>query len=276
VLFCLLSLVLVETPQVVHVLPQSGDVELLTSGAFAVSLIYVSYAYSGWNAATYLSSEIDNPQRNLPKVLAVGTLIVMILYFALNYAFLHAAPMDAMSGELEVGYIAAGFMCGAQGAMIMGTALAILLMSTVSAMIMAGPRVLQVIGEDFPAFRLLGRTNKNGIPHVAILVQASIALLFVFTSTFESILIFSGFMLALNTLATALGLFVLRWRQPDLPRPYRTWGYPVTPLVFIALTSWTSVFVLVQKPREAMFGLLLIGAGLVCYFLTRPTGRDGD
>ena len=270
VLFCVLALVLVDDPQTVRLLPRKGDGALLTSGAFAVSLIYVSYAYSGWNAATYLSSEVNDPQRNLPRVLATGTLVVMLMYFALNYAFLYAAPMEAMSGELEVGYIAARYMFGEKGAFIMGTALAALLMSTVSAMIMAGPRVLQVIGEDFPAFSVLARTNRSGIPHVAVYVQSAIALLFVVTSTFESILVFSGFTLALNTLATGVGLFVLRWRSPELPRPYRTWGYPVTPLIFLALTGWTLVFVLLQKPLEALLGIALVVGGLVFYYFARP------
>ncbi len=269
VVFCALVIGLVDTPQPVRLLPEAGDGALLASGSFAVALIYVSYAYSGWNAATYFSGEVENPQRNLPRVLAIGTLVVTLLYLALNYAFLYAAPVDALRGELEVGYIAARYVFGERGAMIMGTALALLLTSTVSAMILAGPRVLQVIGEDFPVFRFLSKTNSDGIPSVAIYVQSGIALLFILTSTFESILVFSGFTLALNTFVTVLGLFILRWRQPELARPYRTWGYPVTPLIFLALTGWTLVFVLQQRQVEGLLGIALIVVGLVLYALTR-------
>jgi APA family basic amino acid/polyamine antiporter len=128
-------------------------------------------------------------------------------------------------------------------------------------MTLAGPRVLQVIGEDFHALRFLSRTNDDGIPTTAIYFQSSLAVIFVLTSSFESILVFAGFTLALNSLATVLGVFVLRWRQPDLHRPYRTFAYPITPLVYVALTGWTLTFVLASKPVEGLFGLGIIGIG---------------
>ena len=272
--FCLAALTVVEVSQPVRFLPTPGDEVLLTSGAFAVSLIYVSYAYTGWNAATYLSSELENPQRTLPGILLTGTLIVMLLYLALNFTFLRVAPMDAMAGEVEVGYIAAQSAFGDMGGRFTGLLLALLLISTVSAMTLAGPRVLQVIGEDFHALRFLSRTNAHGIPSTAIFVQSSLAVTFIMISRFESILVFTGFTLALNSFATVLGIFVLRWRQPDLPRPYRTFAYPLTPLVYLALTGWTLTFVLVNRPLEALYGLAVIGGGLVFYFLTAAKNPD--
>ena len=143
--FCLAAVALVDAPQPVALLPAAGDGKLVFGGAFAVSLIYVSYAYTGWNAATYLTGELADPQRTLPRVLGGGTLLVMVLYVALNYAFLRAAPMAEIAGKLEVGYVAATHIFGPVGAAIMGVTLAVLLVSTVSAMVMAGPRVLQVI-----------------------------------------------------------------------------------------------------------------------------------
>lgn len=271
--FCLAAIVIADVPQPVRFLPGQGDGALLTSGAFAVSLIYVSYAYTGWNAATYLSSELENPQRTLPAILMTGTLLVMLLYLALNFVFLRVAPMDAMVGQLEVGYIAAQSAFGDLGGRFTGLVLALLLVSTVSAMTLAGPRVLQVIGEDFHGLRLLSRTNRDGIPSIAIFVQSSLALLFILTSSFESILVFAGFTLALNSFATVLGVFVLRWRRPDLPRPYRTFAYPVTPLIYLALTGWTLTFVLVNKPMEGLFGLAIIGAGLAFYGLSAAGNR---
>ena len=131
--------------------PPPATARSSSSGSFAVSLIYVSYAYTGWNAATYLTGEVSDPQRTLPRVLAGGTLLVTVLYAGLNYAFLRAAPMEAMEGRIEVGYVAATHAFGPAGAAIMGVTLAVLLVSTVSAMVMAGPRVLQVIGEDHPS-----------------------------------------------------------------------------------------------------------------------------
>jgi APA family basic amino acid/polyamine antiporter len=272
--FCLAALVIADVPDPVRFLPSPGDGALLTGGAFAVSLIYVSYAYTGWNAATYLSSELENPQRTLPGILMAGTLIVMLLYLALNFTFLSVAPMDAMAGEVEIGYIAARFAFGDLGGRFTGLVLAMLLVSTVSAMTLAGPRVLQVIGEDFHALRFLSRKNADGIPSSAIFFQSFLAVVFILTSSFESILVFAGFTLALNSFATVLGVFVLRWRQPALPRPYRTFAYPLTPVVYLALTAWTLIFVLLNKPQQAVFGFGIVGAGLVFYFLTAAKNAE--
>ena len=269
ILFCLMVILLADVPQPVQFSPASGDGGLMVSGAFAVSLIYVSYAYTGWNAATYLSSELENPQQTLPWILLTGTLVVTILYVALNYVFLFAAPIAEMQGEVEVGFIAARWAFGQTGGQFTGLVLALLLISTVSAMTLAGPRVLQVIGEDFKALSILSRTNDDRIPVTAIYVQSALAILFVMSSTFESILIFAGFTLALNSFATVMGVFVLRWKQPDLDRPYRTFLYPLPPLIYLTVTGWTLWFVLINRPVEGLFGLGIIGSGLIVYFLSR-------
>ena len=267
VVFCGSVLLFGDTPGDSGFLPLAGDTSIVFSGAFAIALIYVSYAYTGWNAATYLSGELEDPQRTLPRILATGTLVVTLLYLALNYTFLVAAPADALRGQVEVGYIAAQAAFGEWGGRLTGIVLAGLLVSTVSAMTLAGPRVLQVIGEDFPAFRWLGRRNRHGIPAIAIGFQALLAVVFVSSGTFESVLVFAGFTLALNSFVTVLGVFVLRWRQPELERPYRTFGYPITPLIYLGLTGWTLVFVLVARPIEGLFGLAVITAGLLVYAL---------
>jgi APA family basic amino acid/polyamine antiporter len=268
----MLALSLVETPQQIRFLPGQGDGDLLVSSAFAVSLIYVNYAYTGWNAATYLTSEIDNPRKYLPVILILGTLIVMVLYLALNYVFLFVAPIDAMVGKVEVGFIAAGYVFGSTGGTIMGVILALLLVSTVSAMIIAGPRVLQVIGQDFSAFHLLARTNDNDIPVNAIGFQSALSLIFILTSSFESILVFAGFTLGLNSLFTVAGIFVLRYRQPELERPYRTWLYPLPPLVYLAITGWTLLYILIERPIEALVGIAIIASGGVFYLASVWTG----
>ena len=274
--FCLAAVTLVDTPQPVSLLPSPGDGTLIFSGAFAVSLIYVSYAYTGWNAATYLTGELANPTRTLPRVLAGGTLLVTALYVALNYAFLRAAPMADLEGKLEVGYVAATHIFGPAGAAIMGVTLAALLVSTVSAMVMAGPRVLQVIGEDYPFFRRLGHTNRDGIPAIAITTQAVLTLIFTLTASFESILVLAGFTLGLNSMLTVAGVFVLRVREPETERPYRTWGFPFTPLIYLGLTFWTLTYIAIDRPAEAVMALVAIGAGLVFYLLAgrgRGTGE---
>ena len=267
--FCGAAIFLIDAPQSISLLPASGDGAIIASSAFAVSLIYVSYAFQGWNAATYLSGEIENPQRNLPLILGIGTGLVMILYMALNAAFLKAAPVEALVGRVEIGFIAAQAVFGEHIADATGLVMASLLISTVSAMTIAGPRVLQMIGQDFSIFSRLAKVNRDGIPSTAIYFQSAIALVFILTSSFDSILVFAGFALALNTFFAVLGVFILRWREPDLERPYKTFAYPLTPAIYLALTGWTLVYVFIQRPMEALFGLLLIACGLGFYFLSK-------
>jgi len=250
------------------------DTVLLGSGAFAVSLIYVNYAYSGWNAATYISGELAAPQQSLPWVLGASTTVVAALYCLLNVVFLYVAPMEAMVGKVEVGVIAAEFAFGKTIGATMGLLLAMLLISTISAMILAGPRVLHRIGQDYPRFAPLARENRDGIPVTAILLQSGTALAFLWTASFEQILVFSGATMALNTFATVLGLFILRWQQPHLPRPFRVTFYPITPLIFLSITGWTLTYVVIQRPVEALISAAIILTGGVFYMAVRPTAKS--
>lgn len=268
------GLILVSDWQPVSLLPQGGDAAALTSGAFAVSLIYVSYAYTGWNVATYMTDELERPQHSLPRVLFAGAFGVMLLYILLNAVFLLTTPMEKMVGEVEVGVIAARHVFGQTGAMFTGAVLGVLLISTVSAMTIAGPRVLQVVGQDIRPLRFLAKSNKDGMPTTAVLVQSGLALIFVATATFDQVLVFAGFTLALNSLFAVGGLFVLRARQPELARPFKVPFFPVTPLIYLALTIWTLAYVAMERPQEVAVSLVLILSGLVFYLLTRMRGDD--
>ena len=243
---------------------------LMGSGAFAVSLIYVNYAYSGWNAATYISGELENPQLSLPRVLGISTAVVAGLYCLLNFVFLSVAPMEAMAGKVEVGVIAAEFAFGSPLGTFMGLLLALLLISTISAMILAGPRVLHRIGQDYPRFASLAHENRDGIPVNAILLQSGTALAFLWTASFEQILVFSGATMALNTFATVLGLFVLRWTRPTMARPFKVSFYPLTPLIFLGITGWTLAYVVMQRPLEAVISAVIVTSGGLFYLVVRP------
>ena len=262
----------VSEPQSVSLLPGPGDAELLLSSAFAVSLIYVNYAYTGWNAATYIINEVDEPQRNMPVILFAGTAVVMVLYLLLNYTFLHAAPQEQMAGKIEIGVIVAQSAFGETGAMVMGIMLATLLVSTVSAMVIAGPRVLQVIGEDFRLFRVMARKSREQIPVIAILVQSGLTLFFIMTSTFESVLVLSGFVMGVNTFFAVAGVFILR-RRGDVKAAYRTFGYPFTPLIYLVLMAWTLTFILINRPQEGWAGLGIITAGVLLYLVSEKLNR---
>ena len=268
ILFCFGAILFAKNIQPISFSPNSNDISTIFSGSFAVSLIYVSYAYTGWNAATYLSSEIERPQKYLPLILISGTTIVTVLYILLNFVFLSVAPIEDMQGKIEIGFIAAQSAFGGSVANFTGLVLSLLLISTVSAMTLAGPRVLQVIGEDFKVLNILSRKRKDGIPSTAIYIQSLIAIIFIMSSSFESILVFAGFTLALNSFVTVIAVFVLRSKQPNLPRPYKTFGYPFTPLIYLALTGWTLYFVIINRPIEVLFSLGIILSGLIFYYIS--------
>ncbi|MEL7540855.1 MAG: amino acid permease, partial [Pseudomonadota bacterium] len=183
--------------------------------------------------------------------------------------FLLTTPMEKMVGEVEVGVIAARHVFGQAGAMFTGAILGVLLVSTVSAMTIAGPRVLQVVGQDIAPLRFLAKSNKDGMPTTAVLVQSGLALIFVATATFDQVLVFAGFTLALNSLFAVGGLFVLRIRQPDLARPFKVPLYPILPLIYLTLTIWTLAYVAIERPQEVAVSGALIVSGLVFYLVAR-------
>lgn len=256
----------VDAPQNASLLPKAGDWELMTSSAFAVSLIYVSYAYTGWNAAVYLAGEVEKPRVNVPIALFGGTALVMALYVLLNYIFLYTTPMQEMEGAVEVGYIAAISIFGQTIGKLTGMTISVLLISTVSAMVFAGPRVMQTMGEDIGLLRFLSKT-RNDIPVNAVFFQCGLTLVFILTSSFDQVLTYAGFTLSLMTLLTVLGVFILRWKQPGLARPYKAWGYPVTPAIFVGLVLWTLIFLLQYKTFESLAGFATVGVGLAVYYL---------
>jgi APA family basic amino acid/polyamine antiporter len=274
--FSIAALNSVDALQQIGFAPQLSDIPVVTGSAFAVSLIYVGYAYSGWNAATYLTDEIENPRKTLPLVLAGGTTVVMLCYLLLNYVFLAVAPMAAMEGKIEVGYIAASYAFGEIGAAVMGVTLSLLLISTVSAMIVAAPRVLQVLGEDFALFRILNRTNKHGIPAIAVYLQGAITLVFMWSSSFERILVFSGVTMALNTLFAVFGVFILRRRDAVKEKDsgaFRIPLYPLPPILFILLTLLTLGYLVIERPVEILFSLGVIISGSLLYLLACRSGK---
>ncbi len=274
--FCAAAFFVFDEPQPIDFRPHGGDGAVIASAGFAVALIYVSFAYTGWNAATYLTGEIERPERNLPIILAAGAIIVAVLYIALNASFLIAAPMDALAGEIEVGFIAAVSMFGEAAGAWTAIIMAGLLISTVSAMTIAGPRVLRVIGEDYAVFRPLAKANADGIPTRAILFQSVLAILFIISGSFESVLVFAGSLVALNSFAAVCGLYVLRLREPDLPRPYKAFGYPVVPAIYLCVTGWALVYTLSTRPAEAVFVIGVIVAGAALYLFARKKGAPAQ
>ena len=238
------------------------------SKGFAVSLIYVTYVYSGWNAASYISGELKDAQRNLPKALFIGTLIVMCIYTVLNYVFLYSVPIPELKGVVEVGYLSANKIFGVQVGQFMSLVIALLLISTISAMVLAGPRVMKSMGTDIKGLRFFAISNKNNVPYVAIIFQSIIAIVLVLTSSFESLITYVGFTLNLFTFLTVAGIFILRYKHKHIVTSYKTFLYPITPILFLSIILFILTYIMIEKPIESLFGLGTVLLGLIVYFLT--------
>ncbi len=241
---------------------------------FAVSLIFISFAYSGWNAAAYLGGEIKKPTTNIPSALIGGTLVVMVLYLSLNALYLYALSSQNMKGVLEVGATSAGALFGSNFSKYFTGAIAIGLLSVLSAMIMAGPRVYYAMAKDGVFFQLFGKVDRfHKTPAHAIFFQAGVAMLMVVTASFEKLLIYIGFTLSLCATLTVIGMLLLRLRQPEIKREYKTLGYPVTPILFIMGNLWIICFSIKSRPVASLIGLGTIGAGMLVYLCFSKIAR---
>ena len=260
---------LVHPKQPISFLPNGHDAISIFGGPFAVALVYVMYSYSGWNAASYIIGEIKQPERNVPRSLFVGTLVVIVTYTALNAVFLMTTPAREMSGQIEVGLIAGKHIFGENGGRIVGGIICIGLISAISSMTWIGPRVTMSMGEDNPLIRFLARKSRNGIPFNALLLQLVLVNLLLLTRSFEGVVKYIGFALLLCSLLTVIGVIVLRRTRPELPRPYKVWAYPLPPLVFSAITIWMMTYLLRSNPTESLAGLATMTVGLILYVFTR-------
>jgi APA family basic amino acid/polyamine antiporter len=253
------------TPQPISFTPSAGDIGYIASAPFAVSLVFVMYAYSGWNAATYIAGEIQDPSVALPRAIIAATVIVIALYVVLNAVFLYTTPITAMAGQLDVALIAGKHIFGDFGGRIVGALICIGLVSSISAMTWIGPRVTMTMGKDHPLLSPLAQTTADGVPTTAILLQLAIVSLLLMTQSFEAVLDVIQFSLTLCSFLAVLGVIVLRWTEPGLARPYRTWGYPITPLIFLGVTAFMMYHLIAERPLQSLAGLGIMLAGLAIY-----------
>jgi APA family basic amino acid/polyamine antiporter len=267
--------VVVGPSQPISFAPDPSDFAHITSAPFAIGLVFVMYSFSGWNAATYIIGEMRMPQRNLPRAMLSGTLIVLVLYVALNAVFLRTAPIDRLAGQIDVASIAGRYIFGDLGGRIVAAMICIGLVSSISAMMWIGPRVMMTMGEDMPAIRLFARKSGNGAPAYAILFQLAVATLMLFTRSFEAVLDFIQFALLFCSFFAVLGVVKLRITHPELPRPYRAWGYPVTPAVFLVVTGFMMYYLLTERPLQAALGMSIMMSGLVIYAIFHKRADPG-
>lgn len=247
--------------------PTDKSSEYIFSLTFAGALVWVMYAYSGWNASAYIAGNMENPKKNLPFSLLVGTLTVMVSYVLLNAVFLYTTPAEKMIGQLEIGNVVSEHVMGNDWGKFFSAIFSLALLSTMSAMVIAGPRVTEKMGNDYSFFSWLTKKGKGGTPVFAILLQASFSILVVLISSFESMIAYIGITLLIFSMLTVIGVFILRIKHPEIERPVKTWGYPITPIIFIIATCWMIIFIAKEDPYKLLYSLITIVSGLLLYFL---------
>jgi APA family basic amino acid/polyamine antiporter len=240
--------------------------------AMASSLVYVSYAYTGWNAAAYVAGEVAEPQRWVPRAILLGTGIVTALYLALNVTYalaLTAADVRGIVAErgldavAPIAQLTAERLFGPWIAAPLSVAVGLTLLASVSAYVFTGPRM--AVAGQFPA--AAGRLSAAGVPVVATVVQAAWALVLLWTASFEVILLYAGVGLAIFSMLTVAAVFVLRVRRPEWPRPFRVPGYPVVPAVYLLGTGILTAAVAWERPEVAAVSLATVIAGLPAAWL---------
>src|SRR5437660_514465 len=252
--------------QPIAFLPARGDAMSIFGAPFAVALVYVMYSYSGWNAASYIIGEIKRPEKNVPRSLLAGTLVVSAIYVLLNAIFLATTPASELRGQLEVGLIAGKHIFGTDGGRAAGAVICLGLIAPISSMTWIGPRVTMSMGEDHWLLRLLGRKNRHGLPTNAIVLQLVIVNLLLLTRSFEDVVRYTQFSLLLCSLLAVLGVIVLRFTDPKIARPYRVWLYPIPPVLFSIITIWMMFYLLRWHTAESLAGLGTALLGLLLYF----------
>lgn len=262
------------TPQDISFAPSAVDLTHISAAPFFIGLVFVMYSYSGWNASVYIIDEVQDPQRSVPRSLLIATLIVLVLYVGLNALFLYTTPMDKMAGQVEVALVAGRHIFGETGGDIVGALICFGLIATISAMTWIGPRVTKVMGEDLPLLGVFARQTRNGVPAAAIALQTVIVTVLILTQSFEKVVNYIQFAITLSSFLAVLGVMVLRYRRPDLPRPVRTWGYPVTPVIFLLVTGFMMAYLLAERPVESLAGLATLLAGLAVYAFS-PKRKPG-
>jgi APA family basic amino acid/polyamine antiporter len=245
----------------------------LSSAAFAIGLIYVSYSYSGWNAATYITDEFENPTKSIPRALILGTILVTVFYTLLQFVFMRHVPISELSGVLNVGTLAAQQMMGAEIGTFYGLAISLLLISGISAMVWIGPRVTATIAQEHQLWKFF-QTADKGIPTRALWLQFGVSALLLITGTFEQILIYCGVLLTASTTLTVFGVFIVRKKKAAFPETngYKSPFFPLFQILFLTLSLWMIVFAFMHNTLETILGLSNILIGLLSYYWSKRMG----
>jgi len=237
---------------------------------FGAALVLALWAYKGWEAVSYSSGEVRNPERTLPLGLLVGTLAVLVLYISTNLAYLYVFPASEVAKSSRIAADAMNVAVGPIGATIIAVVILFSITGAANGNILTAPRVFYAMARDGVFFRRVADVHPKLLtPHVSILATGAWAAVLSVTGTFEQLATYVVFGQWIFFGLTVAAVLVLRRTRPDLPRPYRTWGYPVTPVVFTAAALYISLTTLITQPWNAAGGLAIIVAGVPAYLFWR-------
>jgi len=243
---------------------------------FGLALIAALWTYDGWYAINCTAEEIKKPERNIPLGLLLGTLSITLIYLLVNVVYILALPVDKMRGVARVGELASSQLFGPTATSIFSAAIAASIFGCLSANILFGPRVYMAMADDKLFFRAMSYVHpRYRVPSKALIGQAIWSCLLCLTGTYQDLYEFVVFALVIFFGATGLAVIVLRRKQPHLPRPYRTWGYPVVPILFALINLLIFINTVVSEPRKSLLGLLLLAVGVPAYFYWRKKSRAG-
>ena len=238
-----------------------------------LSLMWIMFAYSGWNASAYVGSEVKNPSRNLPRSLLIGTGVVMILYIALNLFYIYAIPPAQMEGVISVGGLAAGNLFGKSAETVLSVLISFALFSSLSAYLILGPRVYYSMARDGIFFKSIAYVDpKCCVPTRSILLQGAIASVMVLFGTFDQLLTYMGFSLGIFPLLAVLGVFKLRRTgRSAIKLP----GYPVASAVYIIIGATILVLAFLERPVESLVAVATALGGIPVYFFFKRSAGKG-
>jgi len=232
-----------------------------------LALMWILFAYSGWNASTYMGSEVINPGKNIPRSLMIGTFAVTVIYLLLNTLYVYALPPEEMKGVISIGGLAANNLFSRSLDRVFSLFIALILLSAISVLIMIGPRVYYAMAQSGHFFGLAKKINRSRVPGISILLQSGLAILYVLTGTFEQIITFLSFSLGIFPILAVLGVFKLRMSHQSV---FKVPGYPFLPAFFVISSLFILVFAFLERPVESSIALGVILAGVpVFYWLTR-------
>ena len=270
--FCLAPFFLSnENNSGVSFMPSPDDWSLIVSPGFAVSLVFVVYAYTGWNASAYIAGNLENPNRNLPRSLVIGTITVAVIYLALNATFLYSATFSELNGQNDIGNVVAQKMFGHKAGIIFAGLFSFALLSTLSAITIAGPRVTEAMGEDYPLLKGFSAKNKFNMPYLAILCQSAWAIFLVLVSSFKEIIQYISVSLSIFSMFTVLGLIVIRKKYPREEGQFRVPLYPLPPIIFTLCTCWMIYYVTSADPYIILYSIATMVPGLILYAISEKS-----